>query len=51
MLSLQDIFDSFRKLEIAEEKCDYIIWLQSKNYPYDINYVNLVTYWASQIEA
>lgn len=49
MLSLTDIFASFQALQTADEKVDYLIWLSSKNYPYDINYINLVRYWSLQI--
>lgn len=47
MLTLQDIYKSFQSLETNQEKVDYLIWLQSKNFDYAINYDNLIKYWAT----
>jgi len=47
-MPIQDIFDSFRKLETSAEKVEYLRWLQSKNgFGYRINFDNLILYWST----
>lgn len=46
-MTLQDIFTSFQKLETSQEKVEYLRWLQSKDFHYDINYTNLINYWSN----
>lgn len=47
-MPLQDIFDSFRKLDTAAEKVAYLRWLESKNgFGYRMNFANLIEYWSN----
>jgi len=47
-MPLEDIFASFRKLETASEKVEYLRWLESKNgFGYRINFVNLISFWSN----
>jgi hypothetical protein len=47
MLTKEDIFESFRKLETSAEKVEYIRWLQRKDLNLRINYENLIEYWST----
>ena len=50
MLSIQDIYSSFQKLETNQEKVDYLLWLKSKDFDYAINYDNLIKYYTNEAE-
>lgn len=42
------IFASFKALNTAQEKLEYIKGLESLNLPYDFNYTNLIAVWENK---
>jgi hypothetical protein len=45
------IFESFKALETAEAKVEYLRGLQKLNLHYDINYDALIRAWESKVQA
>ena len=45
MLDLNYIFESFKKLETATDKVEFIKSLRERDLPFSINYENLISAW------
>ena len=50
MLELGYIFETFRKLDNAMDKVEFIKGLQKLDLPYDLNYENLILAWERMAE-
>jgi len=50
MLELGYIFETFRKLDNAIDKAEFIRDLQKLDLPYDLNYENLILAWERMAE-
>ena len=50
-MTLDYIFETFKALDSAEAKVEYLVGLAKLNLPYDINYEALIKAWESQVEA
>lgn len=45
MFTLENIYLTFYSLNTNNDKIEYLIFLQSQNLPYNINYANLIKYY------